>query len=88
MAIPHVDNVGHIGGLLAGLLLGIVFGKHLDDSRESRRYRRTAWLSLIFLYLVVLGYASFTWNGVSIQFQKQKAPARSTLNLDRPKNNK
>src|SRR5437879_13098339 len=65
LAIPHVDNVGHIGGLLAGLLLGIVFGKHLDDSKESRSYRRTAWLSLIFFYLLALAYVAIVWHGVT-----------------------
>jgi rhomboid protease GluP len=65
LAIPHVDNVGHIGGLLAGLLLGIVFGKHLDDSKESRKYRRTAWLSLIFFYLLALTYVIAAWTGLT-----------------------
>ncbi|MCU1284291.1 MAG: Rhomboid family protein [Acidobacteriales bacterium] len=65
LAIPHVDNIGHIGGLLSGMLLGIVFGKHLDSSKKSRKYRRVAWLSLIFFYLLALIYVAFTWNGVS-----------------------
>jgi rhomboid protease GluP len=68
LAIPHVDNIGHVGGLLAGLLLGIVFGKHLDDSAESRQYRRTAWLVLTFVYLLALGYLVLLWNGVTISF--------------------
>jgi rhomboid protease GluP len=70
LAIPHVDNIGHIGGLLAGLLLGIVFGKHLDDSTESRRYRRTAWLSLIFVYLLALIYVAFAWNGIAVHVHR------------------
>jgi len=70
LAIPHVDNIGHIGGLLAGLLLGIVFGKHLDDSQESRRYRRTAWLALTFVYLLALAYVAFAWNGVAFHVHR------------------
>ena len=43
---PSVDNLGHIGGFIFGLLIGGVMGKHLDDSVTSRRYRRKAWLWL------------------------------------------
>jgi rhomboid protease GluP len=70
LAIPHVDNIGHIGGLLSGMLLGIVFGKHLDNSKESRKYRRVAWLSLIFFYLLALVYVAFTWNGVTFHIHR------------------
>lgn len=43
---PSVDNLGHIGGFVYGLLIGAVMGKHLDDSPASRAYRRKAWLWL------------------------------------------
>ena len=68
LASRHVDNIGHIGGLLAGMLLGIVFGKHLGDAKECRRYRRKAWLYLIFFYFLGLVYAVFLWNGITLHF--------------------
>jgi rhomboid protease GluP len=55
-AIPHIDNMGHIGGLVSGLLVGVVLGKRLDSSAESRQYRRLVWGALlVLLLLAVLG---------------------------------
>jgi rhomboid protease GluP len=67
---PHVDNAGHIGGLLSGIIIGIVFGGRLDDSEASRRYRRVAWLFLWMVFLVSLFSAFAMWNGVSVQFSR------------------
>jgi rhomboid protease GluP len=44
---PGIDNLGHLGGFIYGLLIGAVMGKHLDDSATSRGYRRKAWLWLM-----------------------------------------
>jgi hypothetical protein len=51
-ALPHVDNMGHLGGLLSGVLAGVVLGKRLDPSRESVAYRLRAWGLLILLLLI------------------------------------
>ena len=45
--VPRVDNTAHLGGLLSGLLVGAVMGKHLDPSSSSRRFRFIAWATLI-----------------------------------------
>jgi rhomboid protease GluP len=76
---PHVDNAGHIGGLLGGIIVGIVLGKRLDDSESSRRYRRRAWLVLWMGLFLAIGYAFWLWNGVSIKFQRQSVPTRSSV---------
>ncbi len=41
---PQIGNVGHISGLLAGVVIGTILCRHLDESMESRQYRRKAWL--------------------------------------------
>jgi rhomboid protease GluP len=51
---PHVDNLAHIGGFVCGLLVGAVLGKHLDESPESKAYRRKAWLWFALLLALVL----------------------------------
>jgi rhomboid protease GluP len=66
----HVDNAGHIGGLLAGILVGIVLGGRLDNSEQSRRYRQTAWLIMWFGFLLALAYAFYMWNGISVQVSR------------------
>jgi rhomboid protease GluP len=44
--VLRVDNAGHLGGLLSGLLVGAVMGKHLDGGEPSASYRTLAWLGL------------------------------------------
>ena len=41
-----IDNMGHLGGLLAGGVVGAVMGRRLDMSEGSRNYRVRAWLLL------------------------------------------
>jgi rhomboid protease GluP len=51
-AVPHIDNMGHLGGLLSGVLAGVVLGRRLDPSPQSTAYRRRAWGLLILLLLL------------------------------------
>ena len=51
-AVPHIDNMGHLGGLLSGVLAGFVLGKRLDPSAESVAYRRRTWAVLVLLLLL------------------------------------
>jgi len=53
--VLRVDNAGHLGGLLAGLVVGGALGKHLDGSEAAADYRRRTWLVLW------LGLALFFW---------------------------
>lgn len=50
-----VDNAGHLGGLLSGLVVGGALGKHLDPSEASARQRVRRWL------LLWLGLSGFFW---------------------------
>jgi hypothetical protein len=50
--MPHIDNMGHLGGLLSGVLVGAVLGKRLDPSPDSVGYRRRVWGILILLLLL------------------------------------
>lgn len=60
LLIPRVSNAGHIGGLIAGMLVGLVMGKRLDPSPESRSLRTSYWvwlwlgLAIVFLIFRVL----------------------------------
>lgn len=54
--IPHVDNMGHLGGFLSGVLVGGVMGRNLAPDAEHRDFRRRAWLFLgLFLIAAVYG---------------------------------
>lgn len=69
-AVPHIDNMGHVGGLVSGLLVGVVLGKRLDRSEESRHYRRLAWGALsVLLLLAVLGVMRFHHNLIWSMFR-------------------
>ena len=66
----RVDNAGHIGGLLAGLLVGAVFASHLGDTEADRKYRRWAWIALYAGFVLLLVAAFYYFNGVSVQVQR------------------
>ena len=70
----QVDNAGHIGGLLSGLLVGALFGKRLDDSAASQAYRKRAWLVLFFGLAVALMMAVYRFNGVTIHVRHTPLP--------------
>lgn len=60
IVLVAVDNAGHLGGLLSGLLVGGVLGKHLGGTEESADYRRRAWL-LLWLGLALLFWLVMRW---------------------------
>lgn len=71
----RVDNAGHIGGLLSGLVVGTVIGKHLTSSDSDKRYRTRAWLLLYLGFFIALVCAVYYWNGVTVHVQRG-LPAR------------
>ncbi len=53
-----IDNSGHVGGLLSGLLVGALMGRHLSQTDDDLSFRRFVWMALwaglaIATYLVV-----------------------------------
>lgn len=54
--IPMINNAGHIGGFISGILLGFIFPKQ-EGTRES------GVLQLFALFLLVISFLSFAWNG-------------------------
>jgi rhomboid protease GluP len=61
LSLPGIDNAGHVGGLLSGLLVGAVMGKHLDDSPDSTTLRRGTWIMLFGALLIGLAL-SIKWH--------------------------
>lgn len=53
----NIDNAGHIGGLLAGCVVGGVLCRHLTDSERDREFRRWAWAFLFAGFLMLLALA-------------------------------
>lgn len=53
----RIDNSGHIGGLVSGLIVGGVLCKHLGDSEADKEYRWWAWACLFAAFLVLLALA-------------------------------
>lgn len=71
MLYKIVDNAGHIGGLLFGLLAGYVLGKHLDRSEASRDFRRMAWAGLVVAVLALAALAIYLRSDVaSLLYQR------------------
>ena len=66
----RVDNAGHIGGLLSGMLVGAVFSRHMGGSDADHRFRRRAWLLLYLGFFFLLILAIYYMNGVNLQFQR------------------
>jgi rhomboid protease GluP len=66
----RVDNAGHIGGLLAGLLVGAVFASHLGDTEADGRFRRRAWIALYAGFFLLFIAAFYYYNGVTVQVQR------------------
>ena len=55
---PGVDNAAHVGGFIAGLLVGFALGHHLGTSSNARDYRQRVFIAA----LVLLAALSFiTW---------------------------
>jgi rhomboid protease GluP len=65
----RVDNAGHIGGLLSGMLVGAVFTPHMGDSAADRKSRRRMWILLYLGFFFLLILAFYYFNGISVQLQ-------------------
>jgi rhomboid protease GluP len=66
----RVDNAGHIGGLLSGMLIGAIFAPHMGDAQADHRYRRRAWILLYLGFFFLLILTVYYVNGVNVQFQR------------------
>ena len=54
--IPHVNNAGHIGGFVGGLLLGSVF-----PAQRSAASRAEQVLALLLVIATVVGFGLSVW---------------------------
>jgi membrane associated rhomboid family serine protease/Flp pilus assembly protein TadD len=59
---PGVDNAAHIGGLIAGSLMGVALGRSLADDRLIRRSRQKIF-SIAALVIAVLGIVTWRLQG-------------------------
>jgi len=65
--IPFIDNAGHVGGLLAGILLGAIMGRRLEASPEARFYRKM--VSAVFLVAMI---GIYLWLKSAVHFVDEK----------------
>ena len=54
--IPHVNNAGHIGGFVGGLLLGALY-----PAQRSAAGRGTQLLSLVLIIATAVGFGLSAW---------------------------
>ena len=60
-AVPVIDNAGHVGGLLLGLLIGALLAPHLTSEPESKaRNRQLVFTALAVLLAVAVWYVRST----------------------------
>jgi rhomboid protease GluP len=67
LMIPIVNNAGHIGGLLSGMVLGLVFPKH-ENKRESGVLQLVA-LALLGSTILFVGYNGFVMTKALEQYE-------------------
>ena len=48
--VGSIDNYGHMGGLIGGLICGAVLSRHLGPAAKAVRYRTIAWIVLIAMF--------------------------------------
>ena len=88
---PGIDNSAHIGGLVAGLLMGAALSKHILVAPESRR----AWARLTWITMAVVLFVSFVavkrlypqmplLANPQVIAAQQMAAARRALQLGKP----
>jgi Flp pilus assembly protein TadD len=61
--LPGIDNSAHIGGLIAGLILGAVIAKLAPNGGTSR----VVWIGIVALALVAAGFGVRQWRGVPMR---------------------